>query len=84
MDVTRDDARNLVAKLAAMDLTDGERALLDAVFIAAAGEQDVSGFGFAPAGTSYTEVEWTYLTALDGLVTSRPRGIVTNWDDMEK
>jgi len=43
MEITEGDAQSLAAKLAAMELSEGERAALDAVFNAA-GEDEVGGF----------------------------------------
>ncbi len=73
MDITPENARSLVGKLAALDLADGERALLDTVFVAAGGDE-VSGFldKSSPKNTGvtqgYTEVEWTYMKSIDGLM----------------
>jgi hypothetical protein len=61
--ITETDAENLASKLAALDLTEAERTLLDAVFAVSA-ESEVSGFELdtsSPMVTrGYTEVEWTF------------------------
>ncbi len=70
MEITPDDARSLVGKLAALELSDGERALLDTVFVSAGGDE-VAGFldKSSPKNSlGYTEVEWTYLKSIDGLM----------------
>ena len=46
MDYTKDDFSTLGAKLDALDLTDGERAALHAVFTASIPEEEVAGFAF--------------------------------------
>jgi hypothetical protein len=61
--ITQTDAENLASKLAALELTEAERVLLDAVFAVSA-ENEVSGFQLDKSSTKltlgYTEVEWTF------------------------
>ena len=69
MKITKSDVESLVDKLERMDLTDGERLALDAVFRAAAGDE-VAGY----ATTAYTDAgRVTYLSAFEAMVGGRAK-----------
>ena len=60
----RDEIESLAAKLATLELAAGERAALDAVLLAAAGDAETAGFalsGTDPTAQGYANLEVSYL-----------------------